>query len=219
MMTRTSIALTVALLFAAGSAAWAIRHEGTYAVTDNRLANFPLRILGYRGSDERLAESVYGVLGNDHNVLRKYADGATPPIWLYIGYYGTAKGGRPSHVPQYCYTGQGFSIEDWRHVAPPDGRPGIRINRMVVKRDHERQLVFFWIQSHGDKIPANGIEINFLSLRARLVGARDDGALVRLSVAIDGRGDEHAERVLSRFAGEVLRLLPEYWPFEARVQT
>jgi EpsI family protein len=218
MTTRTSIALTVALLFAAGGAAWAIRHEGTYAVSDNRLENFPLEILGYRGAGERLAESVYSVLGNDHNVLRRYADGVGPPIWLYIGYYGTAKGGRPSHVPQYCYTGQGFSIEDWRHVAPPDGRPGTRINRMVVKRGRERQLVFFWIQSHADKIPANGVEINLLSLRTRLVGARDDGALVRLSIPIDARGDKYAERVLWRFTGEVIRLLPEYWPVEVRVQ-
>jgi EpsI family protein len=219
MVPRTALAITVILLLAGGTAVWAIRHEGTYALVQNRLHAFPVRLLGYQGYDEQLQDSVYAVLGNDHNLLRKYTDGAGRTISLYVGYYGTAKGGRPAHVPQSCYTGQGFSIDNWWQVAVPGGRPGDRIDRMIVKRGHERQLVLFWIQSHGDRIPKNGIDLNLLSLRTRLVGARDDGSLVRVSIPIEAYGDESAERELSRFAAEVIRLLPVYWPLEARVQT
>ncbi|MCH8960606.1 MAG: exosortase-associated EpsI family protein [Bacteroidetes bacterium] len=74
------------------------------------LDHLPRHILGLNGRDDRFDESVYRVLNADYHLLREYRSDAHPAVWLYIGYYGTAKGGRPSHVPQACYTGQGFSI-------------------------------------------------------------------------------------------------------------
>jgi len=77
-------------------------------------------------------------------------------------------------------------------------RPGNRGNRMILKRGHERQLVFSWGQSHGDKIQADGLELNLLSLRTQLSGARADESFVRLSIPIDTSGDEPAACELSR---------------------
>ena len=74
------------------------------------------------------------------------------------------------------------------------GPPGDHVNRMIVTRGHKRQLVLFWVQGHGDKMPADGVALSLLSLRTRLVGAGDDGSLVRLSTPIDTRDDEPAER-------------------------
>jgi EpsI family protein len=215
---RLATALTATLLLAAGVAAWAIRHEGAYAVVENRLPEFPARVLDYTGWDDRLEDSVYAVLGNDYNLLRRYSDGSGRIVWLYIGYYGTANGGRPSHVPQSCYTGQGFSIEDWRRVPAPGSREGGDIHQMVVKRQQERQLVLFWSQNQGYRIVSDGVEVNLLRLQSRLIGSRDDGSLVRLSMPIEPGRDQAAMQELSRFAAEVIRLLPTYWPVEAKVQ-
>jgi len=218
MVPRTAMALTVILLLVVGAAAWAIRHEGTYTIAANRLQYFPERVLDYQGYDERLDESVYAVLGNDYNLLRRYRHPSGRTVALYVGYYGTAKGGRPEHVPQYCYTGQGFAIEDWQNVPAP-GRAGERIHQMIVKRQHERQLVLFWVHSHGDRVLADGLEQNLFRLRNRLVGDPDDGSLIRLSMPIVSDGDAVAIRELSRFAGEVIRLLPTHWPVEVRART
>lgn len=219
MAPRAALALTIALLLATGAAAWAIRHEGTYVVAENRLAHFPARVLDYEGNDEGFEESVYAVLGNDHNLLRRYNSSSGRTVWLYVGYYGTAKGGRPSHVPQHCYTGQGYAIEDWRIVAAPDGRREARIHQMTVKRGPERQLVLFWFHGQGDKVLADGVDQNLLRLRSRLVGGRDDGSLVRLSTTIEPGHDEAAFGDLTRFAGQVIQLLPAYWPVEKKART
>jgi hypothetical protein len=90
---------------------------------------------------------------------------------------------------------------------------------MTVKRGHDRQLLLFWYHGHGDTVMAEGVQQNLLRFRRRLVGDRDDGSLVRLSIGIDAGGDHAAEHELSQFAAEVIRLLPEYWPLETRVRS
>ncbi len=214
----STLMISAALLVASGTAAWAIRSQGTFRIVENRLGDLPRTIQGYRGLDERWDESVYAVLANDYNLLRHYVNPDSRVIWLYIGYYGTAKGGRPTHVPQACYTGQGFSIEDWTLVSSPGGRPGERINQMVVKRGQERQLVLFWFHSDGDRVQGTGVDQTLLRLRSRLLGQRDDGSLVRLSMSILPGQDKQALEELSAFAQEVLRLLPRYWPVETRIR-
>ena len=84
---------------------------------------------------------------------------------------------------------------------------------MHVKRGNVHQLVLFWHQSR-DTVLADGIEQNLHRLKNRLLYNRDDGALVRISTAmVPGREDE-AVALLQDFAGELLSLLPAYWPEE-----
>lgn len=219
-MPRLSVlVVSAALLLASGTAAWAIRSQGSFRIVQNHLGDLPRTMLGYRGIDDRFEDSVYRVLANDYNLLRRYTAPDGQLIWLYIGYYGTAKGGRPAHVPESCYTGQGFAIEDWRLVPAPGGRPGERINRMVVKRADERQLVLFWFHSDGDRVLGGGVDQNLLRLSNRLLGRRDDGSLVRVSMSIPAGQDSRVSDALSAFAAELLRHLPRYWPVEARIRS
>jgi len=215
----STLMISAALLVASGTAAWAIRSQGPFRIVENRLGDLPRTILRYRGTDDRFEDSVYVVLANDYNLLRRYATPEAQLILLYIGYYGTARGGRPAHVPQYCYTGQGFAIEDWSLIPAPGGRAGERINRMVVKRGHERQLILFWFHSDGDKVQAGGLDQTLLRLRSRLLGQRDDGSLIRVSIGIPVGEDQRAFEQLSAFTAEVLRLLPSVWPLETRVRS
>jgi len=214
----SALVVSCALLLASGTAALAIRSQGSFRIIQNRLGDLSRTILGYEGTDDRFEDSVYAVLANDYNLLRRYLDPTGRVIWLYIGYYGTAKGGRPAHVPQYCYTGQGFAIEEWALVPAPGGRPGERINRMVVKRGQERQLILFWFHNDGDRVLGSGVDQNLLRIRNRLLGKRDDGSLVRLSMSIPMGQDRLVSDKLSAFAVELRTLLPQYWPVEARVR-
>ncbi len=116
MLRRHPFLISVVLLVIAGTIAFPIAWGSDVVVAKVNLDHLPRQILGLEGRDDRFDESVYRVLNADYHLLREYRSGAHPAVWLYIGYYGTAKGGRPSHVPQACYTGQGFSIVEWTKV-------------------------------------------------------------------------------------------------------
>ncbi len=222
MLRRHPFIISVSLLVIAGTIAFPIAWGSDVVVARVNLDHLPRQILGLEGRDDHFDESIYKVLGADYNLLREYRRGAHPAVWLYIGYYGTARGGRPSHVPQSCYTGQGFSIVEWTKVpvlSPEPSRPVPsrvegRVNKMHVKRGNVHQLVLFWHQSK-DKVLADGIEQNLHRLKNRLLYNRDDGAFVRLSTSMSPDNEAEALARLQDFAGELLRLLLAHWPEES----
>ena len=216
MLRRNPFLISAALIIIAGAIAFPIAWGSDVVVAKVNLDQLPRRILGLEGRDDRFDESIYRVLNADYHLLREYRSDAHPAVWLYIGYYGTARGGRPSHVPQACYTGQGFSIVEWTKVKAPEGVDGM-LNRMHVKRGNVHQLVLFWHQSR-DTVLADGIEQNLHRLKNRLLYNRDDGAFVRLSTRMSPDNEAEALALLQNFAGELLRLLPAYWPEEGPAQ-
>jgi len=222
---RHPILVSMTFLVVAGAVAFPIAWGGDVVVTQVNLDRVPRRILELEGRDDHFEESVYQVLNADVHLLREYRGPGDRQVWLYVGYYGTAKGGRPSHVPQACYTGQGFSIIEWTKVPAPSPDPigkaspegTRRVNKMHVKRGNDHQLVLFWYQSK-DRVLADGIEQNLHRLKNRVLYNRDDGAFVRLSTTMDPDNAAEALGILQHFAGELLKLLPAYWPEEGTTQ-
>ncbi len=215
MLRRHSFIISVSLLVIAGTIAFPIAWGSDVVVAKVNLDHLPRQILGFEGRDDRFDESVYRVLNADYHVLREYRSDGDRGVWLYIGYYGTTKGGRPSHVPQACYTGQGFSIVEWTGLRSPVGVG--TLNKMHVKRGNEHQLVLFWHQSR-DTVLADGIEQNLHRLKNRLLYNRDDGAFVRLSTSMSPDNEAEALARLQDFAAELLKLLPAYWSEERPAQ-
>jgi len=186
----------------------------TLVVTDLRLDQLPMKIGSLTGTKLRFDVSVYSVLNADGNVLRNYRSQDGRVINLYIGYYGTAKGGRAKSAPQYCYTGQGWSIERWDKVSidlPGTGK--VKINRMVVKKGSERQLVYFWDQSEAT-VMRTGWELNLHKFKHRLLYNRNDGAFVRVSMALPEGKREETEQRAREFSQAVVPLLSQFWPVE-----
>ncbi len=239
MLRRHPFLISVALLVVAGAIAFPIAWGSDVVVAEINLDQLPRHILGLEGRDDRFDESVYRVLNADYHLLREYRGAADLGVWLYIGYYGTAKGGRPSHIPESCYAGQGFSIVDWTKIPAPSPVAGRTlssveraalspaeeprpersrrvegmINKMHVKRGNNHQLVLFWHQSK-DKVLADGIEQNLHRLKSRLLYNRDDGAFVRLSTGMTLDNEAETLALLQDFASQLLTLLPAYWPEE-----
>lgn len=188
-------------------------------VTETRIEHLPLQVGSLTGMEMRFEDSVYAVLNADANVLRVYHSPAGDPITLYIGYYGTAKGGRASHLPQYCYTGQGWSIEKWDFMSLDSLSAGRhRINRMIVKKGVERQLVYFWFQSQAT-VMATGWEQNWYKFQHRLLHNRNDGAFVRVSMNLPPGEEEQIEQKASLFSQAVMPLVSRFWPEERSVQS
>jgi EpsI family protein len=184
-------------------------------VVEKRLYGLPYEIDGYSGSDIGMEESVVKELDPDVYIFRNYTKGSDV-ITLYIGYYGTKKGGRSEHAPQGCYPGQGWTIlaqDEVEIVTYNDGTARkMKINSLKVKKDSSRQLVYYWYQS-VDKIFSSGIHQNIHRLKTRLFNKRNDGAFIRLAVPI-GNKNEVASETLNRFFEKVYPLIVKYWPIE-----
>jgi EpsI family protein len=215
-MTRDRLA-TIALLAAmasVGAVAWWFQLRPDLEFDAHQLEALPLEIAEWRGNSIPLESAVERILRADLNLQRAYRSPYDPEVvWLYIGYYGTHRGGRPEHTPGVCYPSAGWDIvaED---VWVGDESAGERANEFVVERDGQRQLVHFWYQSSAQTGLLGVWSVSIDQLRTRLSSGRGDGALVRLSTPIAEGGVEEARRRLVAFHRELAPELAARWPEE-----
>lgn len=185
----------------------------TLVVTETRLEYLPMQIGALKGTDLFFEESVYKILNADMNIFRDYVSPTGQTINLYVGYYGTAKGGRASHLPQYCYTGQGWAIETWNQATLNTSSSKVSINRMIVKKGNYRQLVYFWFQAE-ETIMTTGWEQNVYKFQHKLLYNRNDGAFVRVSTLLPAGQEAQAEEAVRQFSHTIMTLLTQFWPVE-----
>jgi len=202
------------VLLATGAGAWSLALRPPLELDPSPLAALPFRIDSWQGQEVPLETAVESVLRADFNLQRAYAHPLGERVWLYIGYYGTERGGRPEHTPAACYRAQGWGIESRRRLAVA-GVSGLRVNEYVVARGGERQLVHFWYRSFRRTGLLGGFDQMADRLAGRLATGRADGALVRLSTELGGGGDAVDGRTrLLLFAARLDPLLAEHWPTE-----
>jgi EpsI family protein len=203
-------ALWIGLTLLVGAAVWWLELRPALRVDASRLGALPLEIGAWRGESIELEATVERILRADFNLQRAYfRPDQGEPVWLYVGYYGTERGGRPEHTPHQCYPSAGWRIEsqDELEQAP------LRGNEWVVAQDGERQLVLFWYQSSRRAGMVDDLELSADHLSGRLHEGRADGALVRLSTPLSP--DQPAARArLVEFARALDPLLAERWPIE-----
>ncbi len=192
------------------------------------LESFPVEIDGWRGYPAPDFEpEALEILGVDDYLNRVYLNRAdNTAAALYIGYYQTQRAGDTIHSPLNCLPGSGWMpLSHTRITIPVQSHPpsvpggsaprrGIEINRYVIQKDLDRQLVLYWYQSHGRVIGSEYWGKFYLALDAMRLN-RTDAALVRIvSPVRDSSVDaEHdAEKVAVSFAQSVFPRLSRYLP-------
>jgi len=206
-------AILIVTLVATGGFAWSLQLQPPLEIDASALATLPTQIDVYDGEDVPLESTVESVLQADFNLQRAYY-GAGSLVWLYVGYYGTTRGGRPEHTPRGCYTGAGWGIESARTLRVAPGA-ALRVNEYLVERDGERRLVHFWYRSARRTGMLGGWDQNVDRFLGRLTGGRADGALIRISTPLSGGDEIGARGRLLGFASALDPLLAERWPTEA----
>ena len=79
-------------------------HTGTdVVVLKKNLDKLPYTINGMQGVDIPMDTAVVEELDTDVYLFRNYMSKDDRVINVYIGYYGTQKGGRSNHSPEGCY--------------------------------------------------------------------------------------------------------------------
>jgi EpsI family protein len=196
------------MLFVA-TAVLAARPEETH-VTRKALAALPSDLDEWRGHDtDAFADDVVLQLGVDEYINRVYV-GSAAPIGLYVGYYASQRQGDTIHSPQNCLPGAGWRPIDagYQDVSTSGGTS--RVNRYVIQKGIDRQVVLYWYQGRG-RVVANEYANKFLLMWDAAHHNRTNGALVRVIAPVINTVAESTVTA-TRFSAALLPLLTEHIP-------
>lgn len=202
--------MAAAALFMANS------RESELPVTRTAFASFPMTLDGWRAvNDPPMEEDILKVLGVDDYLSRAYhrPDGAA--VGLYMGFYGSQRQGDTIHSPLNCLPGAGWEpLSEGRAIITGAGGPGvdIEINRYVVQKGLDRQLVLYWYQSHG-RVVASEYTSRIMLIYDAIRLNRTDGSMVRVIAPIAlGSDGAAAERLATDFVRVLFPRLAGYLP-------
>lgn len=203
-------------MLAVAGLAWWLQLRPELRVDASRLTALPLELGQWRGRPVPLESTVENILEADANVQRVYVSPfATEVVWLYVGYYGTHRGGYPEHRPEDCYPTAGWSIEADRIWQRGTGN-ALRAREFVVAKGGEKRLVHFWYASAHRTGMVGRWGTSLDRLRGRLTDGRADGALVRISTPVGTDDLQAARERLADFQRELAPALASHWPVEGR---
>jgi EpsI family protein len=175
--------------------------------------SLPFDISGLHGSDMRIDPEVLETLGSGNYLSRLYSSPTAPPVDLFIAYYNTQRSGDTIHSPKNCLPGSGWTpLEAERIQLPVTQTQSIQVNRYIVAKGSERQLVMYWYQAHG-RATASEYMAKFYLVADSIKMNRSDGGMVRLVTPILPM--ETLEQTQSRatnFARNLYPMLDAYIP-------
>lgn len=211
---RLAVAGLLLAMAIVGATAWWLQLRPPLHADYAPLATLPMDVGSWSGTPVPLETDVERMLDADYNLQRAYLNPErNQVVWLYVGYYGTERGGHPEHVPSQCYPSGGWTIER-RGALVIDPEHGLEANEFVVSQRGELRLVHFWYRSSHRTGMLGGMDVRMDHLRGRFSDGRADGALVRLSTPFDPAREDEARSRLMAFARQVDPLLAERWPRE-----
>jgi EpsI family protein len=178
------------------------------------LAEFPQTIGEWSGiPTDPFPPNVLAVLGVDEHVNRFYAAG--PRLaHLYIGYYRSQREGDAIHSPMNCLPGAGWQAVETATVDLTPGGVPIHINRFVIQKGLDKQLVLYWYQSHGRAVASDYWSKIYLVLDSIRFN-RTDAALVRVIAPFNENAtspESLAEQNAISLVDAVYPLLGRYLP-------
>jgi EpsI family protein len=181
-------------------------------------ASFPMTLGSWNAIvDPPLEDEILKVLGVDDYLSRVYykADGGA--VGLYLGFYASQRQGDTIHSPMNCLPGAGWEpVSEGRLTIPNADGAGrdIIVNRFIVQKGLERQLVLYWYQSHGRVVASEYWSRAFLINDAMRLN-RTDGSLVRViaPIAIDANDNgAGAQTIAEEFVRVLFPALPTFLP-------
>lgn len=180
---------------------------------------FPMHLPGgWAGRTDRLEPDVLATLQLDDYLLVNYAREGEPWINLYSAYYDSQSSGVSSHSPRTCIPGGGWNISQidetpiTLNAAP--GQPALTftVNRTVIQKGEQRQLVYYWFDQRG-RVLTSELEVKWFILKDSIARNRSDGALLRVVTFVPpGEDLAQADRRINSFLSAAAPLLRKHLP-------
>jgi len=168
-------------------------------------SEFPMTLADrWEGKDLPLEEKVLDILKVSDYLMRVYTPTATSPgdthtpslvpISLYIGYYESQRTGATYHSPKNCLPGAGWSFADTSMATVPitDSGQSILINKVLIQKGADKQLVLYWYHDRGRVIASEYWAKGYM-IWDSMTTNRTDGSLVRIIVPVSGTTEEAFE--------------------------
>jgi EpsI family protein len=179
------------------------------------LTGLPVVLGNWEGRVERdFAPEIVKVLGVDDYTTRTYFSRAGQRVGLYIGYHSSQRQGDTIHSPLNCLPGAGWTPTAQGRtvvtVADPTTRADrdIEINRVVIERGLDRQLVLYWYQSHG-RVVASEYWGKVYTVVDAIRHNRTDAALVRVIAPVASKEPDDLARAEKAAREFVQTLFPQ----------
>ncbi len=177
----------VLLLGAAGALALPARPE--IVPPARNLALFSLALDDWHGLPIALERLYIEALRFDDYVLADFSrPGANAPVNFYLAYYGSQRKGASVHSPRTCIPGGGWEVAKISRIvvdtspagiSTAAGRRELGVNRVIIARGAEKQLVYYWFDQRGRQM-TNEYVVKLMLAWDALTRRRTDGALVRV---------------------------------------
>ncbi len=209
MFTRTLI-IAASLILTSGYLARAQRAEELPPRAS--FSSFPMQIDQWSGRRAPEFEpGVLATLGVDEFVNRYYVNGHQQ-AHLYIGYYHSQREGSSIHSPMNCMPGSGWQPVATDRISIPvttaaggGAARAIVVNRLIIQKGLDKQLVLYWYQSHGRAVATDYWSKIYLVLDSIRLN-RTDAALVRIVVPI-AEAQHATEAVAERTATDLVKAM------------
>src|SRR5262245_15201995 len=190
-----------------------LRSSGEAIPLRKSLDSFPSGVGQWQAREGVLLElDTLNVLKAKDYLMRRDQDPSGRSIWLFIAYWDSQRKGAQPHSPKNCLPGSGWQPLEASLVSIPLPRPfaPITVNRYLIQKDQDQQVVFYWYQSQGRAI-AGEMAARVEMVKNSIVRHRTDGALVRLSSPVYGSPQDASDRLV-KYIQAMYPILGDYLP-------
>ena len=211
-LSRRIVIPSAILLLSFGLRIWL----GATPVTPARqsLADFPTKLGDWTMlRSDVIDPGTLGILKPDDYLQRLYGNSHGKYASIFIAYYRSQQAGETMHSPKHCLPGSGWQPVENDQVlvgTDPGGRP-IRVNRYVVEKGEERDVVLYWYQEHG-RIIASEYWGKLYMIWDTIRSGRRDGAIVRVIVPMYGKEETSALNAALDMVRTSTPYLPRFLP-------
>jgi EpsI family protein len=170
----------------------------------------------WTGRMKALDPAIVDVLGADDHIAADFHQaGSTAGVDFFAAYYQEERDGGHIHSPAVCLPSSGwevFRIEAVDVALPGTAAGRIRVNRAIIQKGLEKQLVYFWFEGRGRSL-ASDIATKFYTVADSLVRGRRDIGIVRLITPVgDTETATDADARLQAFLVANIDHLPRFFP-------
>lgn len=131
---------------------------------------------------------------------------------LFVAYFESQRQGQTPHSPQHCMPGAGWSPESFAVMPIAIGEQTHHINRYVLSKSGDRNVVLYWYQTNG-RIIASEYRAKVYLVADAVRYNRTDTALVRVIVRVPENGSvEESTALAVNFARSVFAPLQQCLP-------
>jgi EpsI family protein len=178
-----------------------------------RLSEIPRSLGGWNLRQESAIDpEIQELLKADETLSRTYTSPEGAYANLFVAFFKSQRAGAAPHSPKVCLPGSGWTPTESNtiEIALAGRADPIRVNRYIVAKGEERDLVLYWYQTPY-RVIAGELTAKYYTILDGLRYHRSDTAMVRVIVPVHGSEPE-AEAQAVRFIQGAFRPLREFLP-------